>query len=133
MKSLSKVISAIPAQAVFINNVMNATYKSNPTLEFCIKRSNQAKALLSIRHGGKVEKLCATYFLGNPEPTYYLPVCFVASMTMSIAKARRIGWVKSMTQDLVIDCAFGLANRKSLGKPLDMKALSAAFESQKGA
>lgn len=130
MKSLMAKVKSIPAQAILVNNVMNAVYKTNPVLERSIKHSSQAKALLSIRHGGRIEKACALYFVANPEPTYLLPVCFVASMTMSIAKANRIGWIKSIAQDCAIDFVIGICNHKELGKPLDMDALQSAFKAQ---
>lgn len=103
-----------------MQGMINRGYNSNKTLVKCLTLSNQIKALSSIK-GNRVEKLCATYILVTPNITENIPVLFVVAWTMQIAKINRVGWKRSIVEDLLVDGVLYAFNYKELSKPVKLE------------
>ena len=70
-----------------------------------------ARAILSI-NGNKVEQLCAGYILMNQKAVNKTSSFLLISGTMQLAKAYRIGYWKTVAQDLTIAVTFAFLIKK---------------------
>lgn len=67
-----------------------------------------ARALLSL-NGNKVEKVCASYILVNQKAVNNISSFLIISGVMQLAKAYRIGYWKTIAQDVTIATASSFA------------------------
>lgn len=102
------MLKSIQAQIKAVDHITEQFFVPTQGQKDLVTIGMNARAILSV-NGNKVEQLCAGYLLMNQKAINNTSSFLVISGAMQLAKAYRIGYWKTVAQDVTIATASSFA------------------------